>query len=241
MWVYLRVDEPRQPWANTLVYYQFEQNLNDSSGNGYNITTSSDYSFVEVWWQYVVQDEWSIRLWLPYAPFNTIWTWDFAISFWFYPIMPTNTSNREPVVLWCSRSASPYIWPWIFYDYYGYGDEWMTNPDKKIYWRTARWVYGLWGLTADYINWWHHFVMTRISWTVYCYIDKVLVCQYLSSSDISGITNLGGFVGNSSNREPQWWGTSWAKWDSLILENIWWTSQKVSDYFDQTKATYWIS
>lgn len=231
-----------QPWVNTLVYYQFEQNLNDSSGNGYNITTASSYSFVEVWWQYVVQDGWSINLRLPSSPINTIWTWDFTISFWLYPIVPTNVSNREPMIFAFGASTYPFPWPTIFFDYYGYWDEYVSNPNNKIIWRLERSPDNgaAWWVCSNLVNGWHNLVMSRISGVVKCYVDKEQVCQFSSSTNINNTID-GYFVWAALNWSPQWWGTSWAKWDSLILENIWWTSQNVSDYFDTTKATYWIS
>lgn len=225
--------------SRTLYYYEFEQNMNDSSGNWNNMSSSSNYSYVEVWWQYVVQDSWSINLNMPYNSMNTIWTWDFTISFWLYPIVPTNVSNRQPIILAWNYGTFPYPWPNIFFDYYGYWDDYASNPDKKIVWRMERSSdnEAVWWVCSSLINGWHNLVMSRISGVVKCYVDSEQVCQFNSSVNINN-TNKSYFIWAASNWSPQWWGTSWAKWDKLIVENVWWSDDQVWVYFNQTKAIY---
>ena len=46
-----------KPWSNTIAYWEFDWNLNDSSGNWYNLTaTSSSYSYWDLQeWKYVTK------------------------------------------------------------------------------------------------------------------------------------------------------------------------------------------
>lgn len=228
--------------SRTILYYEFEQNLDDSSWNSHNISSWSSYTYDSVWGQYVLKDSWSINLNPTPSWLNTIWTWDYTVAFWLYPVIPTNVSNREPMVLSISNNqlSGGYAWPGIFFDYYN-----NDSTGGKIRWRDYRnddqWInWEVWWVCANLVNWWHHLVMTRRSWTVYCYIDTVEVCDFSSSTNINNC-NSSYLLWWASNRSPQWWGASWAMMDKFIVEKVWWTAQEVSDYYNQTKSIYWIS
>ena len=49
-----------KPWANTIAYYKFDWNLNDSSGNNRNLSMyTGSFSY------------WTLSSWQPYCQLNT--------------------------------------------------------------------------------------------------------------------------------------------------------------------------
>lgn len=229
-----------QPDASrTIFYYEFENNLDDSSGNWHNITSSTWVWYSTVWWQQVLIAT-NNDSWLDVSPSRTsgIWSWDFAISFWLYPVQPS--WDRYPMLVGISYNNSPYTWPTIFYDplnFNGNGD--------CIYFR-MRW----WGQAYEHAstttasslyNSWHHIVMTRISWTVSCYIDWTLETSWSGDTESFPTYNYAGHIFARSDYSYQARGATGAMTDKFILENVWWTAQEIASYYNQTKSLYWIS
>jgi hypothetical protein len=232
MGVYIRVDEHWQPWANTVAYYEFEQNLNDSSWNG-NTATGTGIGYTLVDWQYVVTNTtstWYINLpnWLG----TNIWSGDFTLSFWVYPVTPWGTSDWV-LLFWVSSSTTPYYWPNIYFDYY-----W----NKRVTFRLSKENSDRLDLLDidDSLIWaWHHFVMTRNSGVVSCYIDTTLKWTFNSSVTVPSSTETNVLFARWT--DAQAWYNTWAKMDKAILESVWWTAEEVLDYYNYTKSNYWIS
>lgn len=209
--------------TRTLFYFEFEDNLNDSSDN-HNDATWSNLSYIDVWWQKVVQAGTDCNISVPQL-WASIGSWDFALSFWLNPVAPS--SWRYPMLFWMWTDTSYYAY--IFYDPLNVTGWWDTIL-RMVGWSNYYWT------ASDLYNWWHHLVMTRISWTVYCYIDKVEVGHFSGNTAFtSGGTSY--ILSRANAWNTQTWDTP-AKADKYILEKVWWSVDDVKDYYDQTKSTY---
>ena len=229
-----------KPGENTLFYYEFENNFNDSSGKWNNITTTSWVWYTTQWWQYVANlTDGTGYIRIPSIQ-NSIGTWDFTVSFRLYPKQPWYYSwNSYPMIFWMTVDISPYPWPNIFFD--PFSVNWLWD---KVIWRTASNNQTGGSKTASSLyNWWHHFVMTRNSWTVACYIDWQQDVIWNSDTISFPTTNEYAYMWFALfayNGNRQSWRNTWVMWDKLILESKWWSAQEVSDYYNQTKSNYWL-
>ena len=234
---------PTNPWqpdaSRTIFYYEFENNLDDSSGNWHNITSSTGVWYSTVWWQQVLIATNNVS-WLEVSPSWTsgIWSWDFAFSFWLYPVQPS--LYHYPMLVGISYNNSPYAWPTIFYDAFNLNGNWDCIFFRMRWWSQA-YEHASTTTASSLYNSWHHIVMTRISWVVSCYIDWILETSWSGDTESFPTSNYAGRIFARSDYSDQSRGTTGAMTDKFILENVGWTTQEISNYFNRTKWDYWIS
>lgn len=231
-----------QPWANTIFYYDFENNTNDSSWNNHNITVFSWMWYETVWWQEVAKvtnASWYIQI----DPSWTSWigSWDFAISFWFYPVtVPWWGTWRYPMLFWIYDANSPYGWPTIFFDPNDRNGHWDC-----IYFRMrgngSSYEHPSTTTASSLYNGWHHVVMTRNSGNVSCYIDNVLETSWSWDTISFPTSSYSAYLFSRWDYADQTRWTTWAKADKYIFESKARTVQEISDYYNQTKSLYGIS
>ena len=220
-----------QPWVNTLAYWRFNNDLTDEMGN-----MTASWSYVSYWTigtNHYVQNtssgfNWAIAVtwdWLA-----EIGSWDWAVSMYVY--VPTTSSTRQPYLFgeWYD-GASPR--PWITVRYF-----WNT---RKFHVETADWVKAstssAYSQEARY-----NVVATRVSWTVYLYVNwELAITPYTYTYDYSTGSSHTFFLMNRTWWIEWTWGVSGARLSEVIYEKQGWSSQNVIAYFNQTKSIYWIS
>lgn len=222
--------------SRTIFYYDFEDSSNrlaDNSWNWNNASWSSYITYTEVWWQNVAQTT-QINSWINInsAFASSIWTWDFAMSCWIYIIDPW--SWRYPLLFW-TRYDSNTWWIVIFFDPYNVNGKWNHIVYNDL-WTNPR----PWSITASTLyNNWHNFVVTRINWTVYCYIDCSLDLTFTDNNSFASSWTWA-LLSRPTSWAPQSF-PALAKWDKFILEKVWWTVDDIVNYYNNTKSIYWIS
>ena len=214
-----------QPWANTLAYYP----LNST-------TTTSDMK-----WSWTAYNLSTLRSWVSYWTYNWVdcanfswWWWKlqaainiqqvFTLSWWFYI---TQSWNYQSLMLvWGGSTSQRCLWSW--------------------YRRTTSYLaLTTWGnpevTGGQQISWRHHICITRSniddSNDAILYLDWV---HYLNMNT-SELTLAGDYLTIwwhpwNLAQDPFYWCAS-----EIIYEDVVWTSTEVSNYFNQTKANYWIS
>ena len=222
--------------SRTVWYYDFEDSnnrLKDTSWNNNNLTDWPNINYETVWWQTVAvttATRWWFNLQSSYA--YGIWNWNYTMSCWIYFI--DSWAGRYPFFYWTAYTANSWAMQ-LFFD--PKGVNWLWN--HIVYndlWTNLR----AWTITASWLyNWWHNIVVTRISWTTYCYIDANLDTSF---------TDTGSFASSGTwcllSRQPTWapqYFNAWAKWDKFILEKVWWTAGTVEKYYNWTKDIYEVS
>lgn len=209
-----------QPWANTVLYCPLSSNTQDMSSYHRTITVDTT---TYPWWQV------------------TTWTYDgvastyFYKGFLFFPLTDVSYQNYTTQVF------LNYVWPrndqWKFL-FSLLWSSWVFdgNSDAAFVSNTNYWSIYASGdkiSTTSPSSWWHLITLTR-SWnTVNLYVDATLVVSWIASNTTTyqywTLWNR-----NNWNQTIGWW------LSEFIIENKTWTQQEVSDYYNQTKANYWL-
>lgn len=211
---------PRTPWANTVAYYEFNNNLNDSSGNGYNMS-------LRTWTVAYNTTSWGAK----YAHFNNSTytnyttisidaTKSYTISFWYNPQYDYWNDWRRPIFeLWISGSNTFLT---VYSTLYSFSDTWFTSTQ----------------IFSPTINQWYYITIVRTPTAITYYVNNTVVASWT-------ITNTNG--GNARFKFNQVWDTDSSNYanniyiSEFIIENKERSGQEIQDYFNNTKMFYWIS
>lgn len=213
-----------EPGANTLAYYPLtsESTVNDMkwTWTAYNLTNTNSVSF---WiYQWVNCASFSTNKYLSTSSFwwADFW-WNFTENFYFYA---NNTNN---VCISCIWYWKPYNWYYVVYS-----SSWSTFCTSNNSANTT-------SSSFTVSSWTRHLatITANSSWFK-LYIDWVLT------------TTTNTAIPTSWN----WKIILWAIWNDpdgyrayfnwyiskVIFESKVWTAQEISDYYNQTKANYWL-
>lgn len=216
------VEQWWQPWANTLFYYEFEQNLNDSSWN-WNNATGSWLGYELLNWEYVVKNTNN------YANLNcpnvwTLGTGDFTFSVRMYPPNVSSLSSSNYYTIFgYTNNTTPITWPNI----------WYWGAEQKIAFRIIEWDVYFWPTWSSLDGRWNHIVFTRKDGVCYGYVNNTLVAQWTAWTNLPQTATRNVWYRWDYSPRPQT-----TKYDKAIFENVWWTAQEISNYYNSTKTNY---
>lgn len=213
--------------SRTLLYLKLENNVTDSSWNNVSVS-SSGISYSTAGDKYYAELTSTTGYIRPTATLaQQIWTWDFTVSFFFYPITHTRTESS-----------------WLFWDWY---DSWSPRPWICIRYGRS-WDIG-WmddgngtnqASTVCSQNTWHYQTYVRKSGVSYCYLDGVYIWQHNNTINLSNPWVNKFYILNRSDYSGQRWSSAWARISEVIFENVAWSESNVSDYYSATKWNYWL-
>lgn len=199
-----------KPWANTFMYLPMKDDFNDATWN--NTITNS--------WATITTVDW-VTCW--YFNYNTL-TWSVTpststnktFSVWIRP-----DSWNSWWIIWSNHSGY-YSWDYFMYNsssigyecYYAYWDTSYIRTSTSLSQDT--WQHLCYANWKIYLNWTE--LATSTSWTM----NMASWYPYTIWSQ------------NSSANAFRWY------MSEFIVETVWWTSQEVLDYYNQTKANYWL-
>lgn len=200
---------PRQPWANTLAYWKFDDNLSDSSGNNNDATyyywTAITYSTWLVWDSAVF---WPTILTTPLN--TTLFNSEFTVSFCVYitAIHSSNVIRMRWWQLW--YTAIQYEW-W---------EGWLQRYDQNMG-RTG------WSWTPT-LNTWHHIVITGDGVNpLVCYINGNVVSAHNYNYSYNNSSKTLWLGNNESVSDALW--LQW-RFDEFIIEDKARTASDVANY-----------
>ena len=200
-----------QPWVNTLLYVPMKTDLTDHWPNQLTLTNS---------WVSLVSSQANIDVWFFDGSSYISWTsnlalsWDFHIGVW----LKYDTITINFILAWISHWG-------IFYGYdalYGY---WVGR--NMVAWDTST----SYTFNADT---WYYLSVDR-QWTT--------LALSVNWAEVYSATN-------SNSYNTSWWFQIWNDWtwqfvdwwmSDLIVESAWWTATENTNYYNLTKANYWIS
>ena len=203
------------PWENTLAYFPFKDDLLDHSWNGVALRYTQYLTQQTLWykWQFSQGSAW-----------NSIWAWfdDWNakfISIWYNIISSSwNSWILSLNKYWC-----------VWYN----STHWTTSLSWKIaIFSNSSWA--VWA-TADWMtfNAWHHLTMwydgskvliskdgvqtTLYNWTGYNFGDTINIVWWWNNTNMNALVS------------------------EFICESECWNAAEISNYYNSTKANYWIS
>lgn len=209
------------PWSNTIAYYKFDWNLNDSSWNSRNLSMSAwtfSYSALTSWAKYVQTNKNAYSTEISDLPFSqSAYTVSFRLSYanwisnteWCTVIEMWDSSNiLRPVLYWASTSTNTFT---------------VMNTGLSY--------------TPSVSNSWHYYAITLDGSNTKLYVDWVLKwtasLPWITASTVYFRLNTPKWVTNTKM-------TSENKLSELIFENQTWNLDDVLNYYNQTKSNYWL-
>ena len=207
-----------RPWANAIAYYKFDWNLNDSSGN------NRDLSIAAGTFTYGTESWWGKYVYMPKNSYTNNYT-----------SMRYDSSSYN-ISFWAKRVANVTAW-WVVVDFH---TGWNYFPRAQFQTSFMQFVVGR---TTPFpsgfdTGQWHHYCISISNNSATCYIDWA---YYWTGALNSYNNNLPYFRLNTA-----WYAGSYAgesrdgRLSELIIESVPRTAQNVSDYYNQTKAKYWL-
>lgn len=218
------------PWLNTIGYYTMDNDILNHATIGstfpdWNINTAT-FSTTRVHWNNTksLYCSGSTYAYLPASSEFEFWTSDFTVSFWVYS--ETNSQWN----------------PWIICNY-------ATNSDHNQWWRivdrmsNANNLSFCWKAGNSYVDntsgisiyndWWHNVVLTRSSWNFYLYLDWNTTPKIIDNSHAAYSIWRNANICFWYNLAD--WYYSKVYLNDVIFEDVAWSAQDVSDYYDLTK------
>lgn len=209
---------PFTPWADTIAFYPFTEDRNDHSWNSYNVTTNNSTQLGTYQWVDCMDFNHS---------FCVVGTIDGMQSY-----------NNYTMSFWVYKT-----W-WIniqFSEWWGWGWSWpsLRTSNNELRWGNETNTYSSFSNSSTPNNTWLHIVIVADNWEWAIYVNNTKTV--IKSSWVVAPSNNGNslYIWALSD-----WGISYpSDWyiSNLIIEKKARTAQEISDYFNATKSTYWIS
>lgn len=217
-----------QPWANTLAYYNFNWNLNDSSGNNNNasVARGSAVYYTVDWENQAITCSGNVIK--SGVQQQNILTANHTLAFWVYLLNTQSIDIRVMGALWASGSIT-HMWIWTW---------WSDVHIKSLYFRQPNktWNYTSFPYVFTTTTWYNVILTIDSSLGCSCYINwvKVWNTETIVDSWTSDFYFWNNYQLTDSGRLDGYL-------DDIIIENGVRTAQEVADYYNQTKSNYWIS
>lgn len=215
----------RQPWVNTVLYVPMDTDLLDHWPNNISLTntnvTISNVGWVDAGLFPTIDAYYNLSVDLS----SYISSGDFTVLVWVNALELPTWSNPTPFTsIWWGLATSPYRWATmsLFTGWFGLGTEWWQVQSSTIptlnTWYLICWVYKTNEGTL-YINW-----------------NQEASNSRTLSYGFQGFGIWQDRYDDEGKRRHRRWYMS-----NFIIEDKARTAQEIQDYFDQTKANYWIS
>ena len=216
------------PNQNTIVYYDFENTLNDKSWNSHNASINS--------WNPTYENIWSINVinlsgkylstWLNTTLFNSSFTFSMWINFkqlWSLNTVAWDINGDTWWNLWFQYESSNW-WLW-----------WNTVGNRSAGWKRL-----IYNKPFQAQTWYNLTLVWSGSADPTLYVDWSKVTRSTSwPSGFITLTSHAFYIGVAydtvSTRKNK------NKYSDIFIENVQWTDQDVAAYYEKTKVNYWIS
>lgn len=203
------------PWVNTVAYYEFDNNLDDSSWNWFNQTLAS---WAVVYWTASWGGKYAYFDSSTYTANSSLGSIDYSSDSY------TVSFYRQPKTIFSSWAHAVFDWAMN-----GRDPAWIRMVDSLA----SRGVSNTFSATVDT---WYYITTTRDKADVYFYVNGQLIGSwtwggsgsYTPTFRFNAIWN----ATQLTNDNYLW---------QFIIEDKLRTAQEIAVYFNKTKADYWIS
>lgn len=209
---------PFTPWANTLVYFPFDWDANDHSGNWYTLSATWTQETIGRRFNTAVNLVWTIS---QLANFQSYWMKLYTCWSW--------GSNTEAQV-----DVYPTTW---YMCYQNYANYWSAAYDRVRFVYNSSWNqydYTVWA--KNNLNNWYHIVLAYSNpWGVWIFINWVKHQLTTGTSGLNPATTVNSFISNGSTTKMD------VALSDVIAETTARSDADVIAYFNATKSKYWVS
>lgn len=212
-----------KPWANTLAYYDFENDSWTTLKNWASSWTTYDGTFLST------PSYWTTTAWKKYFICNKN---NYATT----PAVPFNYGNVT-INLWMDNLGDSADW-FVFWTWWRS----YSAPNVVIIDIWASGTMALWNSSTEYNFWrplwWHLMTFTGDGSNSKYYIDWTLIqTKSYSTSTTNSYQIWIWTIYEQKSQSTRWfWGYFWA----VMIEGKVWTVQEIQDYYDLTKSNYWL-
>lgn len=225
-----------QPWANTIGYYTMNNDILNHATTGSTfpdgVLNTATFSTTRVHWSnaYSLYCNGSTYAYLPDSSEFEFWTNDFTVSCWVYS--ETNSwihtwiiSNYKDTI-----STSNLNQWWRLSDRFSNSNQLNFCWNAWTLWQGDIWVDGATNIPIK--DWWHNIVIARTNGTLNLYLDGDTTPKWTNSSyptkNVWRNSRMAFWVNMGD------WYYSKCYLNDVIFENVWWSAQEVSDYYNLT-------
>lgn len=215
--IYYGTKESFTPWANTILYFPFENDANDHSWNWYSLDVSGTQETI-------------------WRRFNTTVNFDRNTSVWNFISFWMKIYNRGLQWSWQNNLANKVgAWStngWLGYQTYAYyngvWDIWI-----QFFYNPSNWNNYIY--RVDLSDWnWHHIVECYSStWWAWCFVDWGK--HQLTTNTQCRTVTTNEFIINTTNTPLD------VSLSDLLAETTARSDADVVAYFNATKSKYWVS
>lgn len=218
-----------KPWANTIAYYPLTSTttVNDLSGNGYTLTQNTWVTFQNNQWVssariYGTDGSW-FSFWLTQSSLSTAAIWTvFTLNYYWLAEWYIRAWSSIRVWWWKWFNASLF-WVWV-------GN---NNANAEML-NSSIGTIGSSEKITNNIR--YNLCFTYNNWQEKLYLNGVEVASWTYTIASSSDTIF--WIGVSFGRD-NYYASRWCA-SNVILENKARTAQEVADYYNSTKANYWL-
>lgn len=219
-----------QPWANTIGYYTMNNDILNHATTWSTfpdgVLNTATYSTTRVHWTntYSLYCNGSTYA---YLPASSAFVWgksDFTLSFRVYS--ETNSWSYMGMI-GCYKSSSDHNYWWRVTDRHGWSNK------LGFCYRSSSYVDDV-SNTSIYNNWWHNVVLTRTWWKFYLYLDWNTTPLVSDTSHTTKSIWVNANLTFWLNVADSTYSTVYL--NDVIFENVAWSSQDVSDYYNLTNV-----
>mgnify|MGYP002522910414 CR=1 FL=1 len=205
-----------KPWANTIAYYPLKENANDYSWNSRNLTNS----------------------WITFGENNWVDCGYFSGSACAYLSSSLFTWNPSFTVSFYAKMISADRYYWRSYWFVGTGNSnysfWNFVQSSTNWSKLSVWWWSNDKVTTYTVdNNWHHIVFTYSSWSWTVYVDGTSVYTGTRSPNIQDYRTV---IWANPNLADGFYGYM----NEFIFEDKVRTTTEISNYYNNTKANYWL-
>lgn len=221
--VYKKKEQWWKPWANTIAYYPLNSTstVNDMSGNNHTLTNVGSVTFDSI----AATFSWSNYLYC-----SPLWeTNPFTVSFWLY----IDSSSRDSTEKWLVRHTwgTYYWWHSTLINH-------STMPHTKDIRVGTEPSNNVTYSSSTPSDWWHNVVLVCSTSNMSFYLDNVL-----QGTNTAAAQTWNNWYFTIWIEYWNWFNNCFYKWKmSEVIVESWLRDETArTNYYNQTKANYWIS
>ena len=204
-----------KPWANTVLYLPFENDLLDYSPNHYTMTQTWTITKATIWYYFSQPSSWESKIASSYTTAQAVWSYPFTANVW----------CKKDTTSWSQHG-------WIWWNSV-YNSSWTNtiynSSQVRIEW-DAPWAISSSWYSIDNADEWTNFWIVEKADQILFYQNWVLKATRNQSRPLSNLS-----LWLLLYADGTW---VWQTYSRFIVEKWEWSADDFLNYYNQTKENY---